>query len=203
MCAFGPNVRRDGQAFAAWLDEPATRAKVLAAPQRMARLIGPILTATGARRPEWFAAMPKRGSNVPLPCGGAPGRGTDRTENREKADPESEALGPLVPDVQSRDATPPPARLTRGGKFHAPRLGSREVGVIVSDVRGVPAASYSSGRKGDMPQSSRPARTGFSKMRRLTPLHTHDRFVTITKHNVRPKGELAITRPPPKSDASS
>jgi hypothetical protein len=60
MCAFGPNVRRDGAAFAEWLNDPAMQARVLAAPERMAGLIGPILSATGQSRPEWFAAMPKR-----------------------------------------------------------------------------------------------------------------------------------------------
>ncbi len=60
MCRFGPNVRRDGLAFAAWLNEPAMKATVLAAPERMARLIGPILGATGERRPAWFPVSPAR-----------------------------------------------------------------------------------------------------------------------------------------------
>jgi hypothetical protein len=60
MCAFGPNVRRDGAAFAAWLNEPAMQARVMAAPQRMARVIGPILNATGERRPAWLPEAPKR-----------------------------------------------------------------------------------------------------------------------------------------------
>jgi hypothetical protein len=60
MCGFEPNLRQDGAAFAEWLSEPAMRAKVLAAPERMARAIGPILTATGAARPEWFPAVAKR-----------------------------------------------------------------------------------------------------------------------------------------------
>jgi hypothetical protein len=60
MCAFGPNVRRDGAAFAEWLNEPWLKAKVLAAPERMAKLIGPILTATGERMPEWFPNVVRR-----------------------------------------------------------------------------------------------------------------------------------------------
>jgi hypothetical protein len=60
MCAFGPDVRADGVAFAEWLGEPAMRAKVLAAPERMAPVIGPILAATGERMPEWFPRLPKR-----------------------------------------------------------------------------------------------------------------------------------------------
>jgi hypothetical protein len=60
MCAFGPDVRRDGAAFAAWLNEPWMKAMVLAAPERMAGLIGPILTATGEPRPHWFPVVAKR-----------------------------------------------------------------------------------------------------------------------------------------------
>ncbi len=66
MCAFGPHVRGDGAAFAAWLSEPAMQARMLAAPVQMARVIGPILNATGERRSEWF---PKR-ANVSRPARG-------------------------------------------------------------------------------------------------------------------------------------
>ncbi len=64
MCAFGPNVRGDGAAFAELLNEPWMRAKVLAAPERMAGLIGPLLNATGARRPEWFPVAPRKAKRV-------------------------------------------------------------------------------------------------------------------------------------------
>jgi hypothetical protein len=57
MCAFVPEVRRDGAAFAAWLGEPAMQARFSAAPETMARAVGPILTAVGQGRPEWFPAM--------------------------------------------------------------------------------------------------------------------------------------------------
>ncbi len=60
MCAFGPDVRQDGAAFAAWLSEPPMRAMALAEPERMARVIGPILTATGERKPDWFPAASRR-----------------------------------------------------------------------------------------------------------------------------------------------
>jgi hypothetical protein len=60
MCRLSPGVRRDGIAFVALLNEPWMMAKVLAAPERMAGLIGPILTATGQRRPEWFPLAPRR-----------------------------------------------------------------------------------------------------------------------------------------------
>jgi hypothetical protein len=72
MCSFGPNVRRDGRAFAEWLNEPAMKAKVLAQPERMARLIGPILSATGERRPDWFPVAPKRMKNLRRSCAASP-----------------------------------------------------------------------------------------------------------------------------------
>ncbi len=70
MCGFGPNVRRDGQAFAAWLNQPEVRVLVLAGPQRMAQVIGPILTATGERRPDWFPVVPKRARRTVSPLRG-------------------------------------------------------------------------------------------------------------------------------------
>jgi hypothetical protein len=60
ICAIGPNLRQDGQAFADWFDEPWMRAKVMAAPEEMARRIGPILHATGACPPAWFPVVPKK-----------------------------------------------------------------------------------------------------------------------------------------------
>ncbi len=63
MCGLGPNVRRDGAAFAAWLHAPAMRAMVLAAPVEMARAISPILAAVGERRPVWFPVA-RRGNNT-------------------------------------------------------------------------------------------------------------------------------------------
>jgi hypothetical protein len=76
MCALGPNVRRDGAAFAEWLSEPAMQAMVFAAPERMARRIAPILAATGEVKPGWFPKPAKR-AKKPVPprqeglrCGG-------------------------------------------------------------------------------------------------------------------------------------
>jgi hypothetical protein len=68
MCAFGPNVRGDGKAFAAFLSEPTMRAMVLTAPERMAKLISPILTATGERKPEWFPTVARRVKNPLHSC---------------------------------------------------------------------------------------------------------------------------------------
>ncbi len=67
MCSFGPDVRADGALFAAWLNEPVMKAKVLAAPEQMVRAIAPILTATGAAQPEWFPAVAKRRKGSALP----------------------------------------------------------------------------------------------------------------------------------------
>jgi hypothetical protein len=60
LCRWAPEVRRAGMQIAALLNEPETREKVLAAPGQFARLIGPILTATGERKPDWFPKGPKR-----------------------------------------------------------------------------------------------------------------------------------------------
>jgi hypothetical protein len=75
MCAFGADVRQDGQAFAEWLGEPWMRAVVLAAPESMARAIRPILHATGTARPEWFPAVPKRRRARAVSCGAERGSG--------------------------------------------------------------------------------------------------------------------------------
>jgi hypothetical protein len=69
MCAFGPDVREDGAAFAAWLSETEMQTRVLAAPERIAKLVGPILSATGERRPAWFPVAPKRARHQPAVCG--------------------------------------------------------------------------------------------------------------------------------------
>jgi hypothetical protein len=61
MCAFEPEVREDGAAFAAWLGEPAMQAMMNAAPERMARAVSPILTAAGVARPAWFPVVARRG----------------------------------------------------------------------------------------------------------------------------------------------
>jgi hypothetical protein len=63
MIGLDPGVREDGVAFAAWLNEPATKAMVLASPEAMARVISPILTAVGACRPAWFPAV-RRGKGA-------------------------------------------------------------------------------------------------------------------------------------------
>jgi hypothetical protein len=56
MRGIEPVVREDGAVFVAWLNEPGTKRRVLAAPRSMARLLDPILFAVGQRRPDWFPA---------------------------------------------------------------------------------------------------------------------------------------------------
>jgi hypothetical protein len=96
MCGFGPHVRQDGAAFAAWLGEPAMLARVLAAPQQMARVVSPILHATGVPTPEWLATL---STQVKSPPSGASGLGR---EADGAGSPEASPLGTL--------AVPPLAR---------------------------------------------------------------------------------------------
>jgi hypothetical protein len=112
MCGLSPKVRRDGAAFVELLNEPWMQAKVLAAPERMAGLIGPILTATGQARPEWFpvAAVRVRAGRAAATCSlpareEGSGSGVESAEVRDAVDSE----------FQSRGGTPPPAAPTRGG----------------------------------------------------------------------------------------
>jgi hypothetical protein len=108
MCGFGPNVRRDGAAFAAWLNEPAMQAMVLAAPVKMAGLIGPILTATGQSRPEWFQGMPKRArKNFLASGGGRPERQVDGAEAGEVPDIASGYVEEAAGKAGSREVVPP------------------------------------------------------------------------------------------------
>jgi hypothetical protein len=112
MCGLSSDVRRDGAAFVELLNEPWMKAKVLAAPERMAGLIGPILTATGQARPEWFPVAPVRvrAGRAAATCSRpareeGSGSGVEAAEVRDAVDSE----------FQSRGGTPPPAAPTRGG----------------------------------------------------------------------------------------
>jgi hypothetical protein len=82
MCGFGPHVRQDGAAFAAWLGEPAMLARVLAAPQQMARVVSPILHATGVPTPEWLATLSTQVKSPLLARVGWGGRRTARDRPR-------------------------------------------------------------------------------------------------------------------------
>jgi hypothetical protein len=129
MCAFGPHIREDGALFAAWLSEPAMRARVMAAPEHMARTISPILAATGAERPEWFPVAPKRARENAWFGAGRAGCGGDAPEDGVVVDPGTESFeGPpadsksfeRVGDISNLGCfTPPLDPPTRGRVFGA------------------------------------------------------------------------------------
>jgi hypothetical protein len=85
MCALEANMREDGASFAVWLGEPWMKAKVLAAPEEMARVVGPILTAMGQHMPDWFQKRSRRADGA-LPICGA-GLWADTAEFEEITDP--------------------------------------------------------------------------------------------------------------------
>lgn len=87
MCAVEPTIRQAGAAFADWLSEPATQAKVLAAPQAMARAISPILHATGATTPDWFPVVQKRAKNSARVCRERAELPADTTVSGQDAEP--------------------------------------------------------------------------------------------------------------------
>jgi hypothetical protein len=68
ICTIDPRAREAGAAFAAWLGEPAMRAQTMAAPEAMALVLGPILDAVGAERPEWLAVVPEGGNSISPVC---------------------------------------------------------------------------------------------------------------------------------------
>jgi hypothetical protein len=127
MCAFEAKLREDGAAFAAWLSEPAMRAKVLAAPERMARVIGPILNAAGASRPDWFPTRATGRKTSFPPCGGREGWAVEAADSFATVDYEPEAdcgnaarseCFEVPPDDDgSRGRTPPLTPPTRGRTF--------------------------------------------------------------------------------------
>jgi hypothetical protein len=60
LCRWAPETRRVGVDLGELLNEPEVKEMVLAAPGQMTRLLGPMLTATGEARPDWFPKPPKR-----------------------------------------------------------------------------------------------------------------------------------------------
>jgi hypothetical protein len=128
MCAFGPHVRRDGMAFAALLNEPAMRAKVLAAPERMARLIGPMLSATGELRPDWFPVVAKRTRATPV----VPGPIDDAA-----APPPMVGMAPVAPVGRSGPSCGggPVSRTVPAGMRHGPMRPVRSHGAGETDDR--------------------------------------------------------------------
>jgi hypothetical protein len=160
MCDWSPNVRRDGRAFAEFLNEPWMTAMVLAAPEQMARLVGPILHATGEPRPEWFPAVAKRA-----------GKRFARAD-QTRADGMSAAVE--VPLVSSpRPPRRPPARPKQAvARPPGPARGQR----APAPARRTPCALPA-----DIPTRTR-SMGSLSKMRyENPPLQTRDYFVTISK----------------------
>jgi hypothetical protein len=96
MCGLGPDLRRDGQAFAELLNEPWMKAMVLAAPERMACLIAPILQATGQATPDWFPNAVRQEEHAFPACG--------------QGDP----IASVSPLPGSSPETTRPSRLARG-----------------------------------------------------------------------------------------
>jgi hypothetical protein len=60
LCRWAPETRRVGVELGELLNAPEMKEMVLAAPGQMTRLLGPMLTATGEARPDWFPKPPKR-----------------------------------------------------------------------------------------------------------------------------------------------
>jgi hypothetical protein len=163
-----------------WLNAPAARAMVLAAPQRMARLIGPILTATGQRRPEWFPVAATRGAIALPPCGPEAGWGVDNAGPRgctpAPAPPEDGIVAPWPTPGAAPDETPPSRLAGDGGDVAGDRRikpGGQGHGLhrpfrIRSFVRGRPPSRITSGR-----------RVVAKNCDILGPPLLHDLFVTI------------------------
>ncbi len=101
LCRWAPEVSHGGAQIAALLEEPELKEKVLAAPARMVRLIGPILTATGQRRPAWFPKAPTRARRQSTPAA------FDR-ERRASAPRSAWVAPPFLPEWPRPPVCPPP-----------------------------------------------------------------------------------------------
>jgi hypothetical protein len=60
LCRWAPETRRVGVDLGQLLNAPEMKEMVLAAPGQMTRLLGPLLTATGEAKPDWFPKPPRR-----------------------------------------------------------------------------------------------------------------------------------------------
>jgi hypothetical protein len=83
------------------------KAKVLAAPTQMARLISLLLNATGDPRPVWFPVVPKRARTGRGQCSLPPGAGGHGWPNTAPGTPEVSRSGARF-DARSGGTTPPP-----------------------------------------------------------------------------------------------
>jgi hypothetical protein len=153
MCAVGPDVRGDGAAFVEWLSEPHMQAKMQAAPERMAHVIGPILNATGAQKPTWFPVLSKRvkaGRHVGCD---STGDGLEFADSRGAAEV-ADTTAPASHTIRCRD------RSALGGRC-----------CLVATVHRTAAFACLFGVTAD----------GISKMRRMDTRCSRAHFVTITK----------------------
>jgi hypothetical protein len=184
MCGFGPDVQRDGRAFAEWLNEPAMKAKVLAEPERMARLIGPILTATGAARPEWFPATPRKAQRLFPPSGERPAWEADTAESREDSN-SNEGSGRTVPPAPWPAPGAEPtnmniASLQRNRRFPMGQRASRSTGHRRGPSENPPAYRLPMGTRGDASPESSAFNGRFHKNEMAASRKTHAYFVAIS-----------------------
>jgi hypothetical protein len=99
LCRWAPETRRTGAEIAELLHDPKMQEMVLAAPGRMVRLLGPLLTATGEARPAWF----------PRPAKPA-GRRRSPACRPRAGSPRSAWEAPLIPLPQPVYPAPAPPR---------------------------------------------------------------------------------------------
>jgi hypothetical protein len=175
MCAFGPDVRRDGAAFAAWLNEPAMRAIVMAAPEEMARVISPILNATGEGRPAWLPELPERaGKNSFPPCGERLAWGVDESARAGVGGAETQSRECRTVDPGSCRMTPPLAPFTRGRRCRSmppARRAEFDSNLLFTSMSSPP----------DRFVPVRLTEWAFAKMRCWPSALWHDHIITISK----------------------
>jgi hypothetical protein len=185
MCAFGPNVRREGQAFAEWLNEPVMQAKILAAPERMARLVRPILNATGERMPHWFPMVPASGRTGFHPCGESSVCWTDAAEPDVSGDLDTATCGTTPPAVALNPATNEGER-SGAAKRGAPAEPSRQLAAFCTVQRFGSCQAMALWRRPLGP--TRPVvwwlRHGVSKSGFAGDPRSLAHFITYSKHNV-------------------
>jgi hypothetical protein len=188
MCAFVPNLSQDGAAFADWLNEPWMRERVLAAPERMAVLVGPILTATGQCRPDWFPARRARtrktqGPSTSSPGEDQPGRSAATSGSEESFDAESQRRGTSSPDASPGWVSMPKEDrrfITNSIRPRAPRFGMRltHESDFATSARSWPIAERHCASP-PLPDPWRRQRREFSKIETFRGRETRAHFVTI------------------------
>jgi hypothetical protein len=167
MCGFEPHLREDGAAFAAWLSEPAMTARVFAEPERMARVIGPILTATGTCHPAWFPKASKRERNACAPDSGMKDARAVGDGASDVADPGSGLRGEDLLNPQSRGISSSPVV--------RPTSERKSCGIASPWAR-------PSERSRDAATPARRQTDAFPKMRHPGRQDSHAQFVAVLQH---------------------